>query len=104
MGGVGNELFGTTILLMRDAKKRFDWRKRESLHVNERVEREYRSGFRKSLKGRSFRVESKVFEIEVDEKKGRLQAIIMERKRGISLWVKLGQESLGSFWKVCFIA
>ena len=84
MGGVGNELFGTTIILMRDAKKRFDGRERESLHVNERVEREYRSGFRKSLKGRSVRVESKVFEIEVEERNGRPQAIIVERKRGIS--------------------
>ena len=49
------------------------------------------------MKGSSFGVESKTFEVEVEEKKGKLQATIVGRKRGISLWVKLGPESLGLF-------
>ena len=65
------------------------------MRVCESIKRENRSGFRKSLKGPSFRVESKVFEIEVEEKKDIMQAIIVEMKRGISCWVKLGLESLG---------
>ena len=51
------------------------------MHVSECVERVYRSGFWKSSKGRSFGVESKMFEIEVEEKKGILQTIIVERKK-----------------------
>ena len=81
----------------RERECKSNGRKRESMHVNECVERVYRSGFWKSSKGRSFEVESKMFEIEVEEKKGILQAIIVERKRGISSWVKLGLESLGFF-------
>ena len=42
-------------------------------------------------------MKSKVFEIEVEEKKGKLQAIIVKRKRGISFWVRLGPASLGFF-------
>ena len=42
-------------------------------------------------------MESKTFEIEVQDKKGKLQAIIVERKRRISSWVKLGPKSLGFF-------
>ena len=49
-----------------------------------------------SRKGR-FSVESKTFEIEVEEKKGKLQTTIVERKRGISSWIRLGPESLGLF-------
>lgn len=65
------------------------------MRVCESIKRENRSGFRKSLKGPSFRVESKVFEIKVEEKKGIMQAIIVERKKGIFFWVKLEPESLG---------
>ncbi|KAL6327149.1 hypothetical protein AAG906_015188 [Vitis piasezkii] len=42
-----------------------------------RALRENHLRFRKSSKGRSFRVGSKVFEIEVEKKKGRMQAIIL---------------------------
>ena len=45
----------------------------------------------------SFGVESKTFEVEVEKKKGKMQATIMERKRGISSWIKLGTKSLGLF-------
>ena len=52
---------------------------------------------RNSLRKSSFDVESKTFEIEVEKKKGKVQVIIVERKRGVSSWVKLGPESLGLF-------
>ena len=42
-------------------------------------------------------MESKTFEIEVEKKKSKLQATILERKRGISSWIRLGPESLGLF-------
>ncbi|RVW33987.1 hypothetical protein CK203_100736 [Vitis vinifera] len=42
-----------------------------------------------------FDVESKTFEVEVEERRGRLQATIVERKGGISSWVRLGPVSLG---------
>ncbi|RVW26091.1 hypothetical protein CK203_116820 [Vitis vinifera] len=38
------------------------------------------------------RVESKTFEVEVEERRGRLQATIVERKGGISSWVRLGPQ------------
>ena len=44
---------------------------------------------------RSFEVESKTFEIEVERKKGKMQVIIEERKRGVSSWIKMGPDSLG---------
>ena len=51
----------------------------------------------KSFKKGGFGVESKSFEVEVEEKKGRLQATIVEWKKGISLWIRLGSASLGLF-------
>ena len=45
----------------------------------------------------NFKVESKTFEIEAEEKKGKMQVIIVERKRGVSSWVKMGPDSLGLF-------
>ena len=54
-----------------------------------------RSG--KSFRKGGFGVESKSFEVEVEEKRGRLQATIVERKRGISSWIRLGPASLGLF-------
>ena len=38
-----------------------------------------------------------MFEIVLEERKGKLQVIIMEKKRGISSWVRLRLESLGFF-------
>ena len=49
------------------------------------------SGARKS----SFGVESKTFEVETEKKKGKMQIFIVERKRGVSSWIKLGLTSLG---------
>ena len=44
---------------------------------------------------RSFGVESKTFEVETEKKKGRTHIFIMERKGGVSSWIKLGPASLG---------
>ncbi|RVW17938.1 hypothetical protein CK203_108012 [Vitis vinifera] len=50
-----------------------------------------------SLRKSSFGVESKTFEIEVEKKKGKVQVTIVERKRGVSSWIKLGPKSLRIF-------
>lgn len=42
-------------------------------------------------------MESKSFEVEVEEKKGKTQVVVVERKKGISSWVRMGIESLGFF-------
>ncbi|RVW35579.1 hypothetical protein CK203_073807 [Vitis vinifera] len=47
------------------------------------------------VRRRSFGVESKIFEVETERKKGRTQIFIVERKGGVSSWVKLGPASLG---------
>ena len=67
-----------------------------NLCASEGVISNVHSESRKSLKKSSFTVESKTFEINV-EKKGKVQATIVERKRGVSSWIKLGSESLGIF-------
>ncbi|RVW76180.1 hypothetical protein CK203_044279 [Vitis vinifera] len=48
---------------------------------------------------RSFTVESKIFELALDGRKGRSQIRIVEKKRGVSTWIRLGLESLGLFKK-----
>ena len=54
------------------------------------------AGFIQSgVRRRSFGVESKIFEVETERKKGRTQIFIVERKGGVSSWVKLGPASLG---------
>ncbi|RVX07586.1 hypothetical protein CK203_025235 [Vitis vinifera] len=54
------------------------------------------AGFLQSgVRRRSFGVESKIFEVETERKKGRTQIFIVERKGGVSSWVKLGPASLG---------
>ncbi|KAJ9700270.1 hypothetical protein PVL29_005879 [Vitis rotundifolia] len=45
----------------------------------------------------SFTVESKVFEVVLEEKKGKPQITIVEKKGGVSSWIRLGLESLGFF-------
>ena len=44
-------------------------------------------------------VESKIFELALDGRKGRSQIRIVEKKRGVSTWIRLGLESLGLFKK-----
>ena len=52
---------------------------------------------RRRWKGSSFRVESKVFEIGAEERKGKPQVIIIESKREVSSWVRLRPVSVGFF-------
>ena len=52
---------------------------------------------RRKRKESSFRVESKVFEIGIEERKGKPQVIIVESKRGVSSWVRMGPTSVGVF-------
>ncbi|RVW30350.1 hypothetical protein CK203_103733 [Vitis vinifera] len=70
---------------------------RDSPRATENVEGEVLARPRKSVRKGGFEVESKSFEVEVEEKRGRLQATIVERKRGISSWIRLGPASLGLF-------
>ena len=49
----------------------------------------------KKVRKGGFGVESKMFEVEVEERKGSVQATIVERKGGISSWVRLGPVSIG---------
>ena len=70
---------------------------RESERESDCEERENRAENRRRRKECSIGVELKVFEIKVEERNGRPQAIIVERKRGISSWVRLGPASLGIF-------
>ncbi|RVW78993.1 hypothetical protein CK203_040171 [Vitis vinifera] len=39
----------------------------------------------------------KTFELALDERKGKCQFLIVEKKRGFSTWIRLGLESLGLF-------
>lgn len=50
-----------------------------------------------SMRGGSywFAVESKSFEVSVEEVQGKLRGIILERSRGLSSWIHLGDLSLG---------
>ena len=50
---------------------------------------------RRKRERNSFVVESKTFEINVEEKRGKIQVVIWEKKKGISSWVRLGLASLG---------
>ncbi|RVW67010.1 ATP phosphoribosyltransferase 2, chloroplastic [Vitis vinifera] len=52
---------------------------------------------RRKRERKSFVVESKTFEIDAEEKRGKIQVAIWEKKKGISSWVRLGPESLGFF-------
>ena len=61
----------------------------------ETVEGESHARLGKNVRKGVFGVESKTFEVEVEERRGRLQATIVERKGGISSWVKLGPVSIG---------
>ena len=69
----------------------------ESERERDGEEGEDNAANRRRRKESSFIVESKVFEIVLEERKGQLQVIIVEKKRGASSWVRLGSESLGFF-------
>ena len=52
---------------------------------------------RRKRERKSFVVESKTFEIVAEEKRGKIQVAIWEKKKGIFSWVRLGPKSLGFF-------
>ena len=62
---------------------------------SESEEGEKREEKRRSWKDCCFGVESKEFEIGVEEKKGKPQVVIVESKRGVTSWVRLGLVSVG---------
>ena len=49
---------------------------------------------RRRRKEGSFGVESKIFEIGVEEKQGKTQIVIVESKGGVSSWVRMGSLSV----------
>ena len=56
---------------------------------------EDKEGSRKRRRGSRFAVESKVFELELIERRGKPQIFIEESKGVVSSWVRVGVESLG---------
>ena len=62
-------------------------------------EEEERSASQVRRKESRFAVESKEFEIAVEERRGKIQGCIVEKKGGVSSWVRLGSDSLAFFWK-----
>ena len=75
-----------------------DGEERGHSSLSESVEGAVLLGPRDSLRKGRFSMESKTFKIEVEEKKGKMQAMIVERKRGISSWIRMGPEILGFFF------
>ena len=82
----------------RERESESDGGERGFLSASENAKGDVLAGSRKSFRKGGFRVESKSFEVEVEEKKGKLQATIVERKRGISSWIRVGPVSLGFFF------
>ena len=76
-------------------------RERERAREGEREcdgeEGEESSASRSRRKECSFTVESKAFEIVVEDRRGKIQGLIVEKKGGVSSWVRLGSDSLGFF-------
>ncbi|RVW46137.1 hypothetical protein CK203_076157 [Vitis vinifera] len=60
-------------------------------------EEEERSASQIRRKESRFTVESKEFEIAVEDRRGKIQGCIVEKKGGASSWVRLGAESLTFF-------
>ena len=52
---------------------------------------------RRKRKTRSFGVESKSFELEMEERGGKTLITITESKKGVSSWVRMGLYSVGMF-------
>ena len=52
---------------------------------------------RRKRQGKSFGVESKVFEVELEKRRGKTLLFIVESKRGVFSWVRLGPASAGIF-------
>ena len=82
-----------------DGRERGERRASEGLEgeTSEGVEGDGFVGVRSRAKKGSFGVESKWFDVEVVEQKGKGQATIVERKGGASSWIWLGPKSMGCF-------
>ena len=72
-------------------------RERESEGKGDGDEGDNQAGKRRKRQGNCFRVESKVFEVEVEERRGKTLFFIVESKRGASSWVQLGPASVRLF-------
>ncbi|RVW84973.1 hypothetical protein CK203_037668 [Vitis vinifera] len=72
-------------------------RESESEHTSEGKEGDSRAENRGKRKGSRFVVESKVLEVEAEERKGKIQVIISESKGELLSWVRLGPASVGLF-------
>ena len=82
-----------------DGRERGERRVSEGLEGDKRVDVEGDDfvGVRSRAKKGSFGVESKWFDVEVREQKGKVQVLIVERKGGVSSWIRLGPNSIGCF-------
>ena len=82
-----------------DERERGERRVPEGLEGETRIDAEGDDfmGVRSRAKKGSFGVESKWFDVEVREQKGKVQALIVERKGGVSSWIRLGPNSNGCF-------
>ena len=82
-----------------DGRERGERRAPEGLEGETRLDAEGDGfvGVTSRAKKGSFEVESKWFEVEVREQKGKVQALIVERKGGVSSWIRLGPNSIGCF-------
>ena len=72
-------------------------RESEGEHASEGEEGESRAENRGKRKGSRFVVESKVFEVEAEERNGKIHVIISESKGELVSWVRLGPASVGLF-------
>ena len=68
-------------------------KRRESEGEGDDDEGDNQAGKQRKRQGNCFGVESKVFEVEVEEKRGKTLFFIVESKRGVSSWVRLGPAS-----------
>ncbi|RVW16292.1 hypothetical protein CK203_067879 [Vitis vinifera] len=82
-----------------DGRERGERRAPEGLEGETRLDAEGDGfvGVRSRAKKGSFGVESKWFDVKVREQKGKVQASIIERKGGVSSWIRLGPNSIGCF-------
>ena len=70
-------------------------RESEGVHASDSKEGESRVENRGKRKGSRFVVESKVFEVEAEERNGKSHVIISESKGELVSWVRLGPASVG---------
>ena len=75
----------------------FEMRESERACESDSDEGESQAENRRKRKGSSFWVGSKVFEVGVEERKGKSHVFIVESKRGVSSWVRLGPANVGLF-------